>query len=151
MTRFVRFRSKLRSRGLPATLGVFHATSTLADSGRLDPWSMERAELVCSWFNEHLPVPRLGPELTRAIFWFRSDCREMIQRLWELAILLRDHGADVELVHTTRPGWVRYADEFLPPPFPQSIATQAVDRQVECRAKLSWSSGLWCAMFPTSS
>jgi hypothetical protein len=50
--------------------------------------------------------------LVRAVFWFRAERREMIQQLWELAILLQESGVVVELIHTTRPGWVRYEDEF---------------------------------------
>jgi hypothetical protein len=78
----------------------------------LDPWLTERVEEICDWFNEHLTVPRLEPELSRALFWFRGERLEMIQRLWEMAILPQESGAAVELIHTTWPGWVRYVDEF---------------------------------------
>jgi hypothetical protein len=110
--RFVRFQSNLRDIDLSVPLGVFHAAGKLMDSGQLDPWLTERTEEICDWFNEHLTVPRLGPGLMGAVFWFRSEPLEMIQRLWELVILLEESGATVELIHTTRPGWVRYADEF---------------------------------------
>lgn len=93
-------------------LGVFHAASKLLDAEQLDPWAMQRTEEICDWFDQHLPVPRLEPESRRAVFWFRSERSDMIQRLWELAILLREHGAYIELVCTTRPGWVRYEDEY---------------------------------------
>ena len=112
MPRFVRFQSSLRERDHSVPLGVFHATGRLLESGRLDPWLTERTEEICDWFNEHLTVPRLGPGLIRAVFWFRCEHRELIQRLWELVILIQESGTVVELIHTTRPGWVRYADEF---------------------------------------
>ena len=112
MPRFVRFRSSLCDADLALPLGVFRAAGQLMDSGQLDPWLLERTEEICDWFNEHLTVPRLGPGLTAAVFWFRGERLEMIQRLWELAILLQESGAAIELIHTTRPGWVRYQDEY---------------------------------------
>jgi hypothetical protein len=110
--RFVRFQSNLRDINRSAPLGVFHAAGKLLESDHLEPWLTERTEEICDWFNEHLTVPQLGPELTRAIFWFRGERLDMIQRLWELVILLQESGTVVELIHTTRPGWVRYADDF---------------------------------------
>jgi hypothetical protein len=102
----------VRDSGVPARLGVFHAGAKLLDSGRLDPWLTERTEEIFEWFNKHLTAPRLDAGLARAVFWFRGEHLEMIQRLWELAILVEESGAVVELIHTTKPGWVRYADEF---------------------------------------
>jgi hypothetical protein len=109
---FVRFRSHLRCVEPSAPLGIFHAAERLIESGQLDPWLLERTEETCHWFNEHLFVPRLGPGLMRAVFWFRAERFEMVQRLWELAILLQESGVVIEFIHTTRPGWIRYADEF---------------------------------------
>ena len=112
MPRFVRFRSNLRDIDLSVPLGVFHAAGRLMEAGQLEPWLTERAQEICDWFDEHLTVPRLGPGLVRAVFWFRGERREMIQQLWELAILLQESGVVIEFIHTTRPGWVRYEDEF---------------------------------------
>jgi hypothetical protein len=112
MERFVRFRSNLRSDDYPRPLGVFYAAGKLMESEALDPWSAERAKEICEWFNRHLKAPRLPPRLRHAVFWFRAERRDLIQRLWELALLLQEQGTAIELVHTTRPGRVRYADEF---------------------------------------
>jgi hypothetical protein len=111
MVRFVRLRTNLRGTDSAMPLGLFYALAELAESHQMDPWSMERAEEICCWFNKHLPVPRLELVLKPAVFWLRGECCGMIQRLWELAIVLEEY-AVVELVHTTRPGWVRYEDEF---------------------------------------
>ena len=112
MARYVRFRSNLRDIDLSVPLGIFRATGRLIESGQLDSWLTDGCEEICDWFNRHLIVPRLEPGLIRAVFWFRAERVEMIQRLWELAILLQESGVMIELIHTTRPGWVRYADEF---------------------------------------
>lgn len=112
MGHFVRFRSKLRGPDRRTALGIFHTLDRLFEVEALSPWSVARVEEISDWFNLHLPVPRLRADDRRALFWFRSESRDMIQRLWELAILLEEQGTIMELVHTTRPGWVRYADDF---------------------------------------
>src|SRR5947209_3340336 len=111
MAPFVRLRTNLRSAESASSLGLFYALAELAEAHQMDPWSKARAEEICVWFNKHLPVPRLKPVLKPAVFWLRGECSGMIQRLWELAIVLKEY-AVVELLHTTRPGWVRYEDEF---------------------------------------
>lgn len=112
MSRFVRFRSRLRHADLSMPLGLFHAASKLIEAEQMDPWASQRSEEICDWFDQYLPVLQLKSGSSRAVFWFRSERCDMIQRLWELAILLQEHGAFIELVCTTRPGWVRYEDEY---------------------------------------
>jgi hypothetical protein len=47
-----------------------------------------------------------------AISWFKPGAREHISKMRELAALLQAHGLAVQQVHTTRPGYVVYEDEF---------------------------------------
>lgn len=112
MQRYVRFRTSIRAVDSATSLGVFRAVGRLIDSDALDPWSAERAEETCKWFNAHLTVPRLQPSERRAVFWFRAEHRRMVQRLWNLTWILREHGVMVELIHTTNPGKVCYEDPF---------------------------------------
>ncbi|MGH7201596.1 MAG: hypothetical protein ACREJB_13385 [Planctomycetaceae bacterium] len=115
MARFVRFKSSLRDPACPRPLGVFRAAGALQDSDRLDPWADNRIEDICHWFNVHLPVPRLDEEHWRAVFWFRSECRPMISRLWELVAILESNDVFTEIIHTNDPGEICYSD-------PQQVA-----------------------------
>jgi len=112
MQSYVRFRTDFPGVEASISLGVFHAWSHLAEADVIDPWSAERAEEICAWFDEHLPVPRLSNDQRLAVFWFRADCRDMIQRLWDLAGLLRENDCGVELLRTSNPGRVCYEDRF---------------------------------------
>jgi hypothetical protein len=112
MRRFVRFRSCLRDPAAPSPLGIFRAAGELIEAEALDPWSASRVEEICAWFNRHLIAPKLGPNLRRAVFWFRADCGHMITALWELAIIMRERGTDIEFIQTSRPGLIRYADDY---------------------------------------
>lgn len=93
-------------------LGIFHSAGRLQDSGSVEPWAGERIDEICTWFNFNLPSPRLKRGGWRAIFWFRSECRHMVQMLWELAAILEEHGVFVELIAHDNPGMIIYNDEF---------------------------------------
>jgi hypothetical protein len=108
---FIRFRTSRLLAGTRTPLGVFHAAAEMTDSPNCDPRAAKRAKRVCQWFNRHLPVPKLCKH-PHAVFWFRSEHRDMVQRLWELVLLLRNHGFLVELVRTRKPGRVCYEDEY---------------------------------------
>jgi hypothetical protein len=112
MQRYVRFRTRLRVANSATPLGVFHAATKLLDSATLDASAADDAARILAWFNRHLPVPYLGREHRRAVFWFRREWNYMIQRLWELAVLLNQHGVGAELVHSADPGRVCYEDLF---------------------------------------
>jgi hypothetical protein len=112
MQHYVRFRTSIKAAESAAALGVFHAVGRLEDAEAFDPWSAECAEETCQWFNKHLAIPRLRPNEQRAVFWFRAERSDMVQRLWNLSWVLREHGVAVELIHTTNPGKVCYEDKF---------------------------------------
>jgi hypothetical protein len=108
---FLRFRTNRRVDGTRTPAGIFHAASEMMESANCDPRVAKRAKRVCQWFNAHLPVPQLRNK-PHAVFWFRSEQGDMIQRLWELANMLRDQGINAELVRTRDPGRLCYQDEF---------------------------------------
>ena len=110
--KYHRFQTGLRALGTSSLLGVFSAVGDLEEADVLDVWSERRLQKTCEWFDIHLPVPVLKTEHRRALFWFRESCTDMIQRLWEVAYVLRDHGIYVELIHTSDPGHFCYADRY---------------------------------------
>jgi hypothetical protein len=112
MQRLVRFQTSLRDADAATSLGVFRAAGKLLESQVLDSASAEWTEEICDWFNAHVKVPRLRARQWRAVFWFRAEHCYLIQRVWDLALVLEKHGVFVELVHTTNPGRVCYEDEL---------------------------------------
>ncbi len=110
--KYLRFRTTLREPGVSGPLGVFGAVGSLRDAEKLDSAAERQLEKICQWFNHHLPVPTLKPEHWRAVFWFRPDCRNLLQKLWELVAVLRDQAVPVELLTTSDPGTICYADRY---------------------------------------
>src|SRR5690349_2035760 len=88
--------------------GVFIASYELLDSGDLskEEWSELREAL--DWFRKHLPTPPESFEACRAIFWFRSEAKESIRRIWELVEILRRHGKHVEVLKCRHLGNILY-------------------------------------------
>lgn len=92
---YLRFVSKTMDEDSHRPRGLFTEAYALLDSGDLNEvdWSRLRSEL--DWFKENLPVPPENFKTGRAVFWFRQDARECIQRIWEMVYLLRNHGIHV--------------------------------------------------------
>lgn len=109
---FIRSQTGLRLEGTCLSQGVFAAVGHLEDSTDIDEWSEQRLHYACEWFNQHVPVPSLEREHYRALFWFRESCTELIHRLWDVVYVLREHGIDVDLLHSSNPGQVCYEDRY---------------------------------------
>jgi hypothetical protein len=118
--KFIRFVTRLRDQETSKRLGIFWATGKLGDTAAWESWAEDRADSICHWFNENLKVPRLRAEHWRAVFWFHSAQREMVQRLWELAALLEEHGVFVDFLSTNDPGVVVYRDQHQLAAIPRS-------------------------------
>jgi hypothetical protein len=111
MRQYLRFRTNLPADDAATLVGVFWGLARLNELDAMDPWSAERAAEVCDWFNRHLPVPRLRCD-RHAVFWLRAECRDFVQRFWDLAGVLRENDVAVELLRTNNPGRVCYQDRF---------------------------------------
>src|SRR5215208_3486897 len=70
--------------------GIFHASNTLDEHGRLTHAEWDVLEESRWWFDRNLPVPRLDEG--RAIFWFRTDASECLERIWEQVAIMREGG-----------------------------------------------------------
>jgi hypothetical protein len=112
MSRYLRFHTSLPGANASTPLGLFRAWGQLAEADVIDSWTADRAEEVCEWFDKHLPVPRLRNGQERAVFWLRADCGDMIQRMWDLVVILRENDIGVEVLRTKNPGQVCYQDRF---------------------------------------
>ncbi|WZP00056.1 hypothetical protein EP7_001673 [Isosphaeraceae bacterium EP7] len=98
--------------------GVFTVARLKDEAGEL--FSHESAMLseIFAWFNENLPCPPFGRKLTSgewsidAVSWFRDDAGEPLRRMWDLVVILREHGTPVRLITTERPGTIVYRDKY---------------------------------------
>ncbi len=98
--------------------GVFIAAGTLEDEGYLPDYEREQLKNLLRWFRDNLDVPDRFTRSTRprspgkAICWIRDSAQEHIEKLWEIVWILENHGVQVRLIKTERPGYVVYEDEF---------------------------------------
>ena len=108
--RFVIRRQHSQSR---APTGVFVVAAELQDSCELEAYQREQLSELLAWFNEHIRVPsRLSePTQNRVLSWFKPDAQEAVERMWELASILRDAGVPVELLKSSDPGVILEEDE----------------------------------------
>ncbi len=98
--------------------GFFQAVYTLRDEGRLTLEELKRADQVFRWFDKNLPTPkrfsrsRKRSAYAKAISWFKPSAHEMIKRMQDLADILYTHDVPVEILKTTRLGYIVYEDEY---------------------------------------
>lgn len=92
--------------------GVFAAAHELLESGDLGTDELKDVREVLAWFNQNLPHPPEFFAVSKAIFWFKSDATESINRIWSLVNLLRLHGYFVEVQKYRELGNIVYEDDL---------------------------------------
>jgi hypothetical protein len=94
--------------------GVFHEIDELYYQGLLDKHEEERLRKLRAWLNKNLPVPPFSksdwPDC--AVCWFKDSATEMIAQVWELVVLLREHGQPVRMLRSRNPGKVLFEDDY---------------------------------------
>jgi hypothetical protein len=87
------------------------------DHGALLPHEDQLWLETYQWFRENLEVPQRFARSTRphakkvALSWFKDSASLHIQNMRVLSQILHDHGVNVEVVRSDRPGYVVYEDE----------------------------------------
>ena len=127
---YVRFVTAEHDEESHQELGVFQSVYRLRDTGGLTDYEETHLEEVREWFNRNLEKPtrftNAKPPYYRrrqnGISWFKASAEEHISKIWELIALLDNHGVRVEMINTTRPGYVIYEDNF------QIVAVPFADR-----------------------
>jgi len=111
---FLRFICAIERGRDPLVTGPFLSLGRLRDQGRLEAHEAAWADEIYEWFNEHLPVPpfraRAFPE--RALSWFVGGKNPVLRRMWELVAVLREKGVPMQMLRTSDPGAILYADDF---------------------------------------
>ena len=112
----------MRARG--RRQGLFQAAKDLRTSGDLSGQDTVRLEALSTWFNRHLEKPtRLSlsnrpNRKAQAISWFNTEATAHIKRMREFQAVLECYGIAVEVMTTTRPGYIVYEDKFQVAAYP---------------------------------
>jgi hypothetical protein len=98
--------------------GLFHAVNNLMERQELAVHEVELWNEVYNWFRSNLDKPRNFARSTKphakkvALSWFKASAAEHISRMRVLAHILDAHGVPVEVLQTSRPGYVVYEDDY---------------------------------------
>jgi hypothetical protein len=98
--------------------GIFVLAYRTLREETLEPWEEDALRESLSWFAKHMPVCR--PPTASAILFLRDRQREVAQRLWDLAHLLRELGVLVEMIAVRRPGRIVREDDIQVAAIPPS-------------------------------
>lgn len=120
MSSYIRFVLTTRVRGSRSRQGFFAAAYQLR--GRLTPESPASVALkdLLIWFEKNLAVPERFNRTTskgfyrreaKGLSWFKDEDGEALDKAFALARLLTDNGYAVEVLRTTRIGYVIFEDE----------------------------------------
>jgi len=94
--------------------GIITEARLLRNRGQLAPYQSAWLEDAYAWLNVHLPCPPFstsnwGPE---AVSLFKDTAEPSIKTMWEIAVLLEEHGTAVRLLRSKNPGKIVYEDDF---------------------------------------
>lgn len=115
---FVRFVIRQHDPDSGRRQGLFQALAELDRTQRLRAAERGRYLDLKDWFNQHLSKPRRLARSRRprakevAISWFKDTAVEHIAKMRSLAGIVEAHGILVDMLHTRKPGYVVYEDEF---------------------------------------
>ena len=101
-------------------LGVFQAAFRLRNNGALSKQEEAAFEEIREWFSRNLKRPArftsAKPPFYRkrqnGISWFKDSAQEHINKIREMAALLERHDVAVQMIKSTRPGYIVYEDDF---------------------------------------
>lgn len=108
---YLRFATDIFDDDIGPYIGVFQAAYRLKNCGELDDRSAPMLVDLLDWFAQNLHAPLLYQADWRALFWFRSDSHEAIERAWAMTVLLQDNGVAVEQFVSSNPGTICYRDQ----------------------------------------
>jgi hypothetical protein len=94
--------------------GIVTEARILRDSGQLDRYQVARLEEAYLWLNANVLVP---PSSSKgwprdAVSWFRDEAEEPVNKMWEIAALLKEHGVPVRMIRSAHPGRILYEDSY---------------------------------------
>lgn len=99
--------------------GLFTLAYHLRDENKLNHYEEAQVQELIKWFKKHLPIPdrfsknkNNSHKNTRGLSWFKPGSKEAINKMWELKLIIENHGFNIRVLKTDRPGYVVYEDEY---------------------------------------
>jgi len=114
---YIRFVVHIKDEDSGKRQEIFQTLVAVRDEGLLYEYEVERVKEIHKWFNENLVKPSSFNRsskphaLNKAISWFKDSAKEQIAYMRELATILEEHGIEVIVLQTERPGYIVYEDE----------------------------------------
>lgn len=102
--------------------GIFSAAYRAMHAHELEPRLAGALKAELTWFGEHLTVPDFDEP--RAVFLFKSNARECMQRIWKMLHVLREAHVWVEMQTFRKTGRVVYEDRHQVTVIPWADATE---------------------------
>lgn len=88
--------------------GLFGPAYALRREGRCPPGFEDWLDDALGWLEGNLTSPDFWEP--RAVFWMRCSRQGIVERMWALAVILREADEHVQVVTTGRPGYIVYED-----------------------------------------
>ena len=119
--------------GMDARKGFFSVAYEMERLPELDQHTLGRLEETLHWFRQNLPIPArfnrskskgfYRRTATRGLSWFKPTAEEHLAKAFALAALLEENGYAVEVLRTSRPGYIVYEDQYqvVAEPFSDSL------------------------------
>ncbi len=107
--------------GMKARSGIFSAAYELRNARNVDPHTHKQLEDLLAWFRQNLAIPSRftrssskgadRPSVTYGLSWYKPSAKVHLDKSYELSALLQQNGYFIEIIKTTRLGYVLYEDE----------------------------------------
>ena len=113
---YLRFAVNTKDQDSGRRLGLFHVIRELCEAKLVSAFEEQQLLTIRDWFNENLERPdaftrsRKPHAKGSAISWFKDSAKEHLAKMYELVAILEAHGVGVEVIRTSRPGYVVYED-----------------------------------------
>ena len=115
---YLRFVIHKNDEGSGRRQGLFQALADLEHRSVLLPHEQAAYDEVYEWFKKNLKKPRSFTRSSKphakkvSLSWFKDSANEHIAKMYVLRQILEAHGISVDVIRTSKPGYVVYDDQF---------------------------------------
>jgi hypothetical protein len=99
--------------------GLFTAAYSALRSKELYEYQEVEIKEALKWLEKHLPVPEkfskkrnASHKNTHGISWFKPEATETLKQIRRIVAVLEEYGMKIQILKTTRPGYVVYEDDY---------------------------------------
>ncbi len=115
---YIRFVIRSKDKDSGRRQGLFQAFSELEQANILEEKELNEWNEIYNWFRKNLNKPRKFSTSSKphsknvAISWFKDLAKEHIKKMYELRQIFENNGITVDVLRTTRPGYIVYEDKY---------------------------------------